>query len=192
MQATCDKQSFSSNPSLAIQSHTDDEKEDNELKPNRVKSVGSQMYERQRQRVENSLVGNVVNSRPFSTLQRNSSRSSNDRPKVNEIESLREEDESSITRAQSLRNLTQKFESMQPKNLEGGQQTNGVATRPAAKRFSMMEPSLISNGTNGTNADRGVLDITPSKESLIDIHHKLEGKNWLVTPLNSFQDVSRT
>lgn len=176
MQASCDKQPFSSNPSL--QSHTDDEKEDNELQASRsTKSIGSQIYERQRQRVENSLASNSANGpRPFSTLQRNPSRSSatsNDRPKVNEIESLREEDESSITRAQSLRNLTQKFEKMQAKTaVETQQQQNGV--RPVAKRFSMLEPVSMSNG--GTvESHRGVMDITPSKESLVELHRKLEG-----------------
>jgi hypothetical protein len=177
MQAACDKQPFSSNPSL--QSHTDDEKEDNELQAaNRpTKSIGSQIYERQRQRVENSLASNPnTGPRPFSTLQRNPSRSSatpNERPKANEIESLREEDESAMTRAQSLRNLTQKFEKMQAKNAaETQQQSNGV--RPVAKRFSMLEPVSMSNGVN-TESRRGVMDITPSKESLVELHRKLEG-----------------
>jgi hypothetical protein len=172
MQATCEKQSFSSNPSL--QSHTDDEKEIKKLQANKSnKSIGSQIYERQRQRVENSLASNP-GPRPFSTLQRNPSRSSatpTDRPKANEIESLREEDESAITRAQSLRNLTQKFEKLQAKTAtETQQQTNGV--RPVTKRFSMLEPVSMSNG----ESHRGVMDITPSKEALVELHRKLEGK----------------
>jgi hypothetical protein len=182
MQATCDKQSFNSNPSLATQSQTDDEKEDKELQANRnSKSIGSQIYERQRQRVENSLAANpTVDPRPFSTLQRNPSRTNgNERLKANEIDSLREEDESSITRAHSLRNLTQKFEQLKAKNGTDNQpQANGV--RPIAKRFSLLEPSVsMSTGNNlngiGVDSHRGALDITPSKETLMEIHRKLEG-----------------
>lgn len=170
MQAACDKQPFHSNPSL--QSQTDDERDDNKSEASRpTKSIGSQIYERQRQRVENSLASNSANGpRPFSTLQRNPSRSSassNDRPKANEIESLREEDES-LTRAQSLRNLTQRFEKMQAKNAAETQQSNGI--RPIAKRFSMLEPVL----SNGMNADHGSLGLMP-KESIVELHRKLEG-----------------
>jgi uncharacterized coiled-coil protein SlyX len=179
MQAT-DKQSFNSNPSLVPQSHTDDEKEEKEkeLQANKApKSIGSQIYERQRQRVENSQASNATGAcpRPFSTLQRNPSRTNSSvntneqRPKVAEINSLCEEDESSMTRAQSLRNLTQKFEKMQAKNAAEIQPTNG--TRPIAKRFSLLEPSVSMSAGNGLN----VLDITPSKETLVEIHRKLEG-----------------
>lgn len=177
MQAN-DKQSFSSNPSLALQSHTDEEKEENELQANKAaKSIGSQIYERQRQRVENSVTSNTTGAcpRPFSTLQRNPSRTNSSananelNPKAAEIDSVREEDESSMTRAQSLRNLTQKFEKMQAKNAVEAQPT----VRPIAKRFSLLEPSVSMSTGNGLNA----LDITPSKETLVEIHRKLEGKH---------------
>jgi hypothetical protein len=172
MQSTCDKQSFSSNPSLSSEASAS-------------KSIGTQIYERQRQRVENSLAANSAasnNPRPFSTLQRNPSRNNptNIRTvqKEPKIASLQEAEDESIARAQSLRDLTHKFEQLHAKNGVESQNPTTVV-RPIAKRFSLLEPSsssLISNG-EPHRAVPVIEDVTPpvSKESLVELYRKLEG-----------------
>ncbi|CAD5229409.1 unnamed protein product [Bursaphelenchus okinawaensis] len=178
MQVEAEK--FGSSPSLSSQTSASSKdqrspsgslsSQDEPSKP--PKSVGSQIFERQRQRAESSLAYQMI-PKQFSTLQRSPKKDSEDKPVIdlrNRKSSIIQEDES-MSRTQSLRDLTSKFEKFQHKP---------KAPEPKTKRFSLLEPSSSNN--NNFNETQELLTLpvvdnevpSVSKESIQELYAKVE------------------
>ncbi|CAD5234386.1 unnamed protein product [Bursaphelenchus xylophilus] len=188
-----DPEKFGSSPSLSSQTSSSSknqrspsgslssQEDPSPAKP--PKSVGSQIFERQRQRAESSLAYQTI-PKPFSTLQRSPKNKDSEKTTVPDLRSRKStiiQEEDNMSRTQSLRDLTSKFEKFQHKPTK-------VTDPRANKRFSLLEPSTSLNHSHDIS-ENGQKEMSTlpmamvdgelpfvNKESIQELHSKVESK----------------